>query len=443
MKNIARIPTILGLILLIVGIIAGVFLIKNSSNWFFKAGPGETPKQVKITNITDTGFSVSWVTDAQTSGLVKYGVSGSDLSFSGADDRDQLSGKTGSFLIHHVTLKNLKAATVYYFKIISGESAFDNNGQSYQVTTGSAISLPPPPNDIAYGTIVDQNGSPAEGMVVYLVLANANTLSTLTKSSGSWVIPLSIARSSDLSSYASYDRDASIEEIFVQGGSSGTATAVSTTKYDSPLSNIALGQSYDFRKGESKTSPTPTRGASPRFTTQDFTGVGSSANLAIINPSQGENVNTRTPEIFGTGPVGEKLTIVVNSQDAIEDEVTIGEDGNWSWTPSSDLAPGEHTVTVTLADGRTISRRFMVLAAGDSDSPAFEASASATPTSPMPTATSTPTPTPTTPARTSLPSTEGGVPTSGNLTPTFIFFIMGIVTMLMGIVINILLKKVR
>lgn len=440
---------------MIFGIVAGVFLIKNTSNWFFRAGPGEVPKQVKITNITETGFAVSWITDSQTSGLIKYGLSNSDISFSAADDRDQLSGKTGNFFAHHVSLKNLKAATVYYFKIMSGENDFDNNSQPYQVTTAPAISVPLPPNDITYGTIVGQDGSPAEGTIVYLVLANANTLSALTKSSGSWVIPLSIARSSDLSSYVSYDRDASVEEIFVQGANLGTATAVATTKYDSPLPNIALGQSYDFRKGgQEKATPTPTRGPSGRFSAQDFSGVGSSANLTITNPSQGESVNTKTPEIIGTGPASEKLTIIVNSQDAIEDEVTIGSDGKWNWTPPSNLTPGEHTITVSLADGKTVSRRFTVLAAGDSNLPAFEASASATPTNPpTPTATSTPistsaasptpTSTPTVAARTSRPSTEGGIPASGNLTPTFIFFIMGTVLMLLGIGINILFKKVR
>ncbi len=436
-----------------------MFLIKNSSNWFFRAGPGETPKQVKITNITDSGFSVSWITDAQTSGLVKYGTTSSDLSFSAADDRDQLSGKTGSFFIHHVTLKNLKPATVYHFKIISGESAFDNNSQPYQVTTGPTISIPPPPNDIAYGTIVDSNGSPAEGIIVYLVLANANTLSTLTKSSGSWVIPLSIARSSDLSSYASYDRDASIEEIFAQGASLGTATAVSTTKYDSPLPNITLGQSFDFRKGkQGETSPTPTKTQSGGFSAQDFSGAGSSSNLTITNPNQDERVNTQIPAIIGTGPAGEKVTIVINSEKAIEGQATIGADGSWSWTPPSDLAPGEHTVTVSLASGKKVSRKFVVLAAGDSDLPAFEASSSATPTnmptptttptpalnaSPTPTTKALPTPTPTVPARTSRPSTDAGVPTSGHLTPTFLFFIMGTVLMLLGIGINILFKKVR
>lgn len=438
-----------------------MFLIKNSSNWFFRAGPGETPKQVKITNIADNGFSISWITDAQTSGLVKYGATSGDLSFSAADDRDQLSGKTGNFFIHHITLKNLKPATVYHFKIISGESAFDNNSQPYQVTTGSTISIPPPPNDIAYGTIVEQNGSPAEGVVVYLVLANANTLSTLTKSSGSWVIPLSIARSSDLSSYASYDRDASIEEIFAQGANLGTATAVSTTKYDSPLPNITLGQSFDFRKGkQGETGPTPTQTQSGSFSAQDFSGTGSSLSLTITNPSQDERVNTQMPEIIGTGPAGEKVTIVINSEEAVEGQTTIGTDGSWSWTPPSDLAPGEHTVTVSLAGGKKVSRKFVVLAAGDSNLPAFEASTSATPTNPpTPTATPTPiptsiasptpttkalpTPTPTVPVRTSKPSTDAGVPTSGYLTPTFLFFIMGTVLMLLGIGINILFKKVR
>ncbi|PJC28432.1 hypothetical protein CO054_00210 [Candidatus Shapirobacteria bacterium CG_4_9_14_0_2_um_filter_39_11] len=438
MKKSYRIPTILGFLILFVSIGAGVLLVRQGPIWILRAGPEITPKQVKITNISENGFTVSWVTDGQTSGFVKYGTE-INLITTIQDDRDQLSGKTGSFLTHHITLNNLKPATNYYFKISSGGKLFDNNGQPYQTTTASSIQTPLPPSDVAYGMVIDQNGAPVEGTIVYLSLANTTPLSTLTKSSGSWVIPLNLARSIDLISYASYDRQASIEEIFVQAGVTGTSTAVTVAKNDSPVPTITLGRSFDFRtvkqtpeESTATLTPTPAESKFSEITPPSTSTV--STQLTITNPDQGDQVNTQKPEILGTGPSGKILKIVINSPETFTAQVTINKDGTWSWTPPTNLSPGTHTITVSLTDGTKVSHSFTVLAAGSSQLPALTATPSAT-------ATPSPTPTATSAGRVSRPSTEGGVPTSGYLTPTFFVFIMGVVLMFLGLLTNILLKK--
>jgi len=449
-----RIPTIIAIFILVLGIGGGVFLVKNTSRWFAGASVGIVPQQVKITNITENSFTISWVTDNQTSGFVKYGTD-KELSFTAQDDRDQLSGNQGSFFTHHVTLKGLTPSTNYFFKINSGGKFFDNNGQPYQTRTGPNIQDLARESDIVYGTVLKQDGSPAEGVIVYLTLANASPLSTLTRSSGNWVIPLNLARSVDLSSWATYDKEASVEEIFVQGGPVGTATAISVTKNDNPLPPITLGGNFDFRQG--LPSPTPT----PTFSSASFTSGFSLENfstptpvLKIINPSQGEEVSVSNPEIFGTGPGGETLTIVVESPETIQGKVVISADGSWRWTPPKNLSPGQHTVTVSLPNGQRVSHSFVVLAAGEDKTLSFTSSPSATiaptprltptPTlTPMPSLRETPIPTltPTPFVRSSLPSTDEGIPRSGNLTPTFLFFIMGIVLILLGILNKILLRR--
>src|SRR4030043_488844 len=115
MKKIKSLPTILGLLLVLGAIAGGVVMIKNGSDFFLKASPTLTPSQIKVTNITDTSFTVSWLTEDKSSGFVKYGTE-QNLSFTAADDRDQLSGRTDNFNTHHITLKNLKPATAYLFK---------------------------------------------------------------------------------------------------------------------------------------------------------------------------------------------------------------------------------------------------------------------------------------------------------------------------------------
>ena len=333
MKREKRLPTIFAIFILILGIVAGVFLIKNGQAWFTRANPEITPKQLKITNITEKSFAVSWVTDGQVAGFIQYGTKEKELFYNATDDRDQLSGTQGKFFVHHITARGLKAETNYFFKVNSGGKIFDNNGQPYQVKTAPLIQESALESDIAYGVVLKQDGSSAEGVLVYLSLANASPLSTITKSSGSWAIPLNLARSKDLLSWATYDKEASVEEIFVQGGPLGTATAIGVTKNDSPLPPITLGQNFDFR--QAFVSPTPISTSQEPPTSGFSVGAISPPTqvLQIINPSQGENVSTSTPEIFGTGPGGETLTIIVESPQTIQGKAIISADGSWRWTP--------------------------------------------------------------------------------------------------------------
>jgi len=104
MKKALRLPTILGLFLVLGAIAGGVILIKQGPSLFIKASPTLTPNQLKITNVSDTSFTVSWLTEQSTSGFIKYGTD-NNLSFTAADDRDQLSGKTGSLSATILRLK--------------------------------------------------------------------------------------------------------------------------------------------------------------------------------------------------------------------------------------------------------------------------------------------------------------------------------------------------
>ncbi len=432
MKKTKRLPTILGIFILLAGATAGVFLIRQGTNQFLRASQETTPRQVKITNVTDNAFTVSWITDTAINGFIKYDIS-KELTLVAQDDRNEISGETNSFSTHHVTIKGLKPKTTYFFKIFSDKKALDSDDQEYQATTASIIQDPLPENDVAYGTIVQADGSPAEGVVVYLSLANAVPQSTLTKASGSWLIPLSSILANNLTSYVSYDREASIEEIFVQGIGAITATAIAITKNDSPMPTITLGQAFDFRTTQAKPTQPPTvsqpEAEKGRFSVE--------TGLKIINPSEGENINALKPEFSGTGPAGEKLTITVHSPQIISDDIIIAENGSWNWVPPSSLSVGEHTITITLPDGQSISRLFTVLAAGESDLPSFASTPSATLTpsvTPSITATPSPTPTATISGRISMPSTESGVPDSGILTPTFLFSIMGIILIGIGLI---------
>ena len=452
-----KIPTILAVLFLLVSLFAGVLLIQKGQVFFLKASPEITPGEMKITNLSFSSFTVSWTTEKETSGFIRFGET-SSLGQTFADDRDQISGSTGSFQAHYVTLKNLKPKTTYFFKLGSGGKIFDNSGKPYEIATAGTISGTFPPSDLVSGTILGSDNTPADGAIVYLKMANVTPQSALVRSSGSFIIPLSAALSENLSGFASYDKEAQIEEIFVQGGLRGTATAIATTKNDNPLPEITLGKSYDFRqvlppeeeKGifpSPSPQPEPEVQATPssKFSFGELappTEATGSVELTITSPEKNEKISTQKPEILGTGPVNQTIQIVIESP-TYTGTVKTDSQGNWSFTPSTNLTPGIHTVKVSFG-GKTISQTFTVLAAGESELPAFTATPSATIIpSPTPTPKLTPSPTATPSARTAMPATEAGVPSPGYLTPTFSVFIMGLVFILIGFVVEKILAHAR
>jgi len=434
-KQPKTIPTFIAILILAAGVFFGVFLIRKTQTFSLKASGQIIPQQVKITNITDISFTVSWITQSATNGFIVFGET-SQLGQTALDDREPGTEARELFFTHYVTVKNLKSSTKYFFKIGSAGKLFDNRGKAYEITTASVINLPLPNADTAYGIVLEPGGNPAKGAIVYLSLANTVPLSCLVKNDGSWVIPLSTARNLTLTSYSSYDRELQVEEIFVQGGNLGTATAITTTKNDSPVPTLILGQTYDFRQAAPEVSPTPTStvfgelSSTPLksgFGLEPLVSSPSSQRLNILNPGEGEKINTQKPEFVGTAPSGEVLEIVVESETTFSGQTIVDEKGNWKWSPPTDLPPGEHTITVTLKDENGIAqkvvRTFTVLAAGEGESPSFVATPSAgltaTPSAEPPRIIGTLTPTP-------------KPPSSGNLTNTIILPTIGLILLIFG-----------
>lgn len=443
------IPTILGILVAIGGLAAGIWLLRDPLRTIVGASAEETPQSVRLTNITDTSFVVSWTTAKSTSGFVQYAESSNtnpDLAVS--DDRDQEKGEIGSYFTHLVTVRGLKAATAYAFRVGSGKSLYDQAGSLYQVSTGPALHNPPVA-DVAYGQVNNAAGEPADGAIVYISLTGVVPQATLVKSSGSWVIPLSTARTTDLGSYAAYDKQASSEDIFVQAGPGGTATVSTNTNTDSPVANIVLGQTGQTAVVETTTTlPTPTPVTNtvvPEVTSDDtskFSGgalgpateATAEGTLTLLTPVSGEKVNTDKPVIMGTAPKNAKVTIEIHSDAAITTEVRADALGNFEYTVPQNLDPGTHTITISsIVNGvvKKITKSFVVEAAGVSVVPAKIATPSGT-IKPSPTPTIKPSPTPTIVPRVTIPSTASGVPVSGDLTPTLLLLILGIGLVIVG-----------
>src|SRR3989344_1780843 len=416
-------PTALGLLILLVAIGVGVFLIQTRTGTETGAEADLTPNQVRITNVTDTSFSASWTTDKDIFGSVKYGAAANEIRQSALDDRDQLSGAAGAFDVHHVTIQSLKPGTKYYFKLNSGDKEFDNQGKPFEITTGPTLGAPPAADPV-YGTILSPAGTPAEGVVVYINVANAAPLSALAKTNGNWALSLSTARNTNLSSYLTYDTQATIVNLLVQGGKPGTAPAITTTANDSPVPDIPLGKSSDFRTTNVESINQQATSGFADLTASGSAEATASGDVTLENPGfNGEVINATQPAFIGSGPPGIVLAIEVNSEQTYTGSVTVDENGEWEFTPPAGLAPGEHAISINYIDSggleQTLTPNFIISPAGESTTPAITATPSG--------ATSTSS------ARTSMPSTAGGVPAPGSGEVTLLMLLTGLGLLIGGL----------
>lgn len=415
-----RIPTIVGLFLLLVGVMGGVVFINQETNFLPRAAPEYAPQKVKITNITDTGFVVSWITEEPSLGFIKYSDNLLSLSTTAVDDRDQLSGSSGEYRTHYVSLQNLNPSSTYYFKLGSQkDQLYDNNGQPFSITLPNIIDNKPAADTI-FGTVLTAVDTPAEGAIIYLSIENATPLSSLVKQNGNWATNLSMARSTDLSAYAQYDPVNAQINMLIQSNDGEPTTAVTTTNNDQPVPTIVLGKPNVF-VNESTPTPTPTvtpaatpvpssmpnstppSTSSSKFNLAPLT-AGDNNTITITTIPANGIIDSTQPEFEGKAPPNTTLIITVHSPVAHTASVTSSDKGIWQWLVPKPLEQGEHIIAITYtgSDGQIYSTQKSFVIGGVSLQQvdlAYAATPSATPQptpkpSPTPTSTTTPSPTP-------------------------------------------------
>ncbi len=429
-----RIPTVLGLLILIGGLVAGIILVGQKQGFGLKAGPTATPKDVKIANRGSTGFTVSWDSDVPVTGYLKYSDNPTSLTLPAGDQRDQIAGSTNQYTTHYVDVTGLSPDKTYYFEIGSGSQTYNDNGKPYQIRTAPTAAAPA--EDVISGKIVTGAGTGSSGAIVYVEINGAETLSALTKTDGTWRLALSNARNKN-GDYVAYDKAKETITIFVQAGTAGTATAITNTANANPVPEVTLGKTHNFATGE--VAPVISDLTSGKSGGAGFASISNLSqapeatfSVKLINPSaEGDRLATQLPEFLGTGPEGTLISLVLDKigQSGV---ATPSATNNWSWSPAIKLSLGQHTIAVAYKDDKganqSFSRGFTILAAGSIGGlPAFSSTPSATPTE---VATSSPAPT----KKVSMPATSSGMPKSGVLTPAYILLILGIGLFISGIV---------
>jgi len=440
-----RIPTAVGVLILLGGLVAGVVLVNNRQGMLIKAGPTEAPKNVKISNLGSSTFTVSWTTDTPVTGYVKYSENPAKIKTPAGDIRDQISGNSQGYTNHYVGVTGLSPDKTNYFMIGSGSQLYDDTGKPFEIRTGQQVIAPP--EDVINGKVVGADSGPVNNAIVYVEAEGGQTLSAMTKTDGTWKLNLALSRDSK-GAVLTYDPSSSLVSIFVQAGISGTATAITNTGKAKPVSDIVLGKNQSFVEITVATSSgmvddviksggfkNITEEAAPILSPDASESAGS---MIIMNPAiNGEMIATSSPEFSGKTTPGTTIRITVHSPLELTQMIKADKDGVWKWTPPQGLDPGIHTVTLEYTDENNVFqkviRTFTVLAADKAGGlPAFTATPSATITG-VKIATSSATISATPTKKTSMPATSStSLTDTGALNVTILMGVLGVVLYLFG-----------
>ncbi|MBP9817140.1 hypothetical protein KBC75_00100 [Candidatus Shapirobacteria bacterium] len=409
MKNERRIPSIIGVLLLLVAIVGGVYLTNSKTSVQTKASGDCSPTGLQITNLTNKSADISFTTAATcNSNLQIDGKTYADARFSNSN-KSEIPIRT-----HYFQVDNLTASTNYRFLIISGGQNF--NFPDFNLSTATTPSTNVPASKLAWGKVFSSTATPAVYAIVYLNIPGALPLSSYVTTDGNWNIPLSASFNEAKNNW--FTIIPSTPEDIVVISDDGLPTQISNnTDNNNPVPDITIGQ-------DSFTTPTP-------FTQTGLTNVDQAVNqikLSIKNPLNQEKISTSRPDFFGTATPQTSLSILVKSKTTTSGTVSADNTGQWHWSPPASLVDGDYTITVSSST-EEVTTSFSILNLGSGDNTiAFSASSSATialpsptivpTTAVMPTITPTIEPTPTEIVRVSHPSTASGTPVSGSTSVT-------------------------
>ncbi len=447
-----RIPTILGLGIVVLGIVLTTGIVKMQTNLRSNASISEVPQNVKVTNLSDNSFTITYQTNTATTGFVNYGKS-EELGNTQLDNLDKEKSNLSSNNLHSITIEKLSPDTKYYLVIISGQNTFLNNGIPFEISTGPSI--PSPAGEIAIkGKLILPDGSVPNEALIYLSTDNSQLLSTTAGKEGRFKFALKGLRTDGLSSYLEINDNTVLKLLAISG--SLKSTVLVSLKEANAIPTITLSNDYDFTN---ELIPVASKSAKSESAGFPNTIVQSSTTKPqILTPKKDQSFTDPKPQFRGTSLPNETVEITIHSDENIQTQVKADINGNWTYRPPNILSEGSHTITIKTRNSEgiltTLMQSFTVFASGSQVSES--ATPSATPTQKItPTLTPTPTsfPSPTiiilnptftptpTPLPTSVPiATKGNLPPTGN-SPT-ILIIGGIITAISGIVLFLLTRTV-
>lgn len=409
-----RIPTIFGIGIIVLGIVLTTVIVRVQTGLRSSAGSSEEPKNVKITNLSDSSFTVTYQTDTSATGSVNYGKS-KELGNTQLEDLPKN--------VHSLTAGKLSPDTKYYLVIVSGQNTFLNNGVPFEISTVPSISSPSATKTAIKGKVILPDGNAPNEALVYLNADNSQLLSTAVTKDGEFNFSLKEFRTNDLSSYFELNEN-TVFKLLAMNASLKSTVSFSLNQTGS-IPTITLSNDYDFTKDFAETA---SKSAQPGFPSTTV----KSGNLKpqILTPKKDQAFVDQKPQFRGTSLPNETVGIIIHSDENIQTQVIADSNGNWTYRPPTNLSPGAHTITIKTRDSggilTTITQSFTVFAAETQ--------------APTPTLTPIPTPTPFPTIAFAPIESKGGLPPAGS--SSVLLIIGGIVTAISGIALFLLTRTI-
>jgi len=340
-KKEPKVPTIFAVL--------AVFLAVYVFSSFLSTNPSLTKadynviKNVQITNLSHNQVTMIWRTEKKEKGLIMFGKTKKTINKSVYDDRD-LEKSPQPYYFHYVTIKNIQPNTKYYFYTFNGKKiGKTEKGDPFNFTTPYQLSLSK--QSPAYGKAILANGNALANGLVIIFFDKGLPLSTITKESGEWLIPLNlIVDKKKKKQLFLTEKDNIKVEI---ASEKNKKTIINTDiKNISPLPQTTiLGKNYNFSQNKSVLATTTK-------TTKDE----NNKKIRILFPKEKAIISETMPLIKGIALPKHKINIKLESsnlkinQYQVEREIMADEKGLWRLILRNDLSPGEYKLNLITKD---------------------------------------------------------------------------------------------
>lgn len=233
-----KIPTLLGLGIIISGIATGVFLTFKNQGIISQASPDISAQDITISNLSDSSVTISWQTSIPTPSFITLGTQNPN-EITVLDERDKESTGPKSHVLHYVTIKNLLPKTTYQYKIISG----NKSSEIFSFTTTTPLNSQSKIGPVI-GSAVSDN-KPLEEGIAFLSITDATTQSALVKSGGHFLIPISQIRTTNLTENFNIIED-SVAKLTIIAPNGQASVLFKPLEFDNGLPPISIGDNLDL-----------------------------------------------------------------------------------------------------------------------------------------------------------------------------------------------------
>ncbi len=358
-----KIPSYIGFLGLLLLIPLISWFVENNSFVRIKANPNYSPRDIQISNVTDSSFTVSFITTEATPSTISYGEK-NDLKDIAFDIRDTTQSKPAAHKAHFFTVNNLRTNTEYSFTILAGNMVFKKDGQPYTVTTGSVLTTIPKESKKITGHVILPDGTYPTETIVYVISNTSQQLAKLTELDGSFSIERSLLRTSTFDGYADLPES---EELQLRVVNSDHETSVNVlVKNAGVVPTITLSKNYDFTYDTAPDeghNTTDTANLFPEYSTNKIL----SKTPQILIPTENQAFDDLQPEFSGTALPSKTIDISFDTS-PIKSTVRANATGSWYYRPKLPMEPGNHTIIVSTKDDSgmlvTSSQTFAIHAIG-------------------------------------------------------------------------------